>query len=89
VGERAVAFTMAHPLRDDMVLVHFEKAFYDVTGAYTMINREFVRNACSGFAYINREEDANDPGLRQAKLSYQPDILIEKYTAIHTGAEGA
>ncbi|NLG25953.1 MAG: DUF2156 domain-containing protein [Clostridiales bacterium] len=88
VGGRAVAFTMGQELRPDMVLVHFEKALYEVTGAYTMINREFVRNACQGYRYVNREEDAGDAGLRQAKLSYQPAMLIEKFTATYT-AEGA
>jgi hypothetical protein len=43
------------------------------------MNREFVRNALKGFTFVNREQDMGLPGLRRAKLSYQPSRLIEKF----------
>ena len=59
-----------------------EKAFADVRGAYPAINREFAANALSSFHLVNREEDAGSEGLRRAKESYYPVVLLPKYTAV-------
>lgn len=76
-----VAFTMGEPLNSDTFVVHFEKAYPEMQGAYPMINQQFVLHACENFTYINREEDTGDAGLRKAKLSYYPEILLKKYVA--------
>lgn len=76
-----VAFAIGEPLNDEIMVVHFEKAYPDMQGAYPMINQQFAINECENFKYINREEDTGDPGLRKAKLSYYPDILLKKYVA--------
>lgn len=77
---RVVAFSFGQRLCKDTFLTSIEKAYSDVEGAYTVINREFSAHNAEGFAYINREDDAGDEGLRKAKLSYRPDILLEKNT---------
>ena len=79
-----VAFTAATQLDQLTMDVHFEKALPGVEGAYTMINREFVKAISEKFPdveYINREEDMGLEGLRKAKESYHPDVLLMKYTA--------
>lgn len=73
-----VAFSLGAPLTEDTFVVHIEKAFSDIQGAYPIINREFVLHAAKGYQYINREEDLGQEGLRKAKLSYNPAILLEK-----------
>lgn len=83
-GGELVAFTIGEPLNKDTFVVHFEKAFPDLQGAYPMINQQFVLHEAQGFAYVNREEDTGDPGLRKAKMSYYPDILLRKYKAVES-----
>ena len=77
---RVVAFTIGEPLNSNTYIIHIEKAFNDVAGAYPTINREFAEYAAKDYAFINREEDTGDEGLRKAKLSYQPVDLLKKYT---------
>lgn len=78
VDGEIVAFTLGEPLSEDIFVVHIEKAFADVQGAYPMINQQFVEYECSSYKYINREEDTGSEGLRKAKLSYRPIFLVEK-----------
>lgn len=79
-----VAFTAGTKLGDYAYDVHFEKALPSVDGAYTMINREYVNMIAQlrpEVEMFNREEDMGIEGLRKAKLSYKPDILMMKYFA--------
>ncbi len=79
---RVVAFTMGSPVTDDTFVVHIEKAFADVEGAYPMINQQFAANSLGAYTYINREDDVGDEGLRRAKLSYHPVCLYERFEAV-------
>ncbi|WP_298648658.1 phosphatidylglycerol lysyltransferase domain-containing protein [uncultured Proteiniphilum sp.] len=81
VDNEIAAFTIGEPLTEDTLVVHVEKAFTSIHGAYAIINQQFIENEASGFLYVNREEDMGIDNLRQAKLSYHPDILLEKYNA--------
>lgn len=78
VGKNVVAFTLGEELTKDTFVIHFEKAFADIQGAYAIINRDFAKNELSAYEYINREEDLGLEGLRKAKLSYRPERLVEK-----------
>ena len=78
IDGEVVAFTLGEPICPDTFVVHIEKAFADIQGAYPMINQQFVEHECSEYTYINREEDTGAEGLRKAKLSYRPVFLVEK-----------
>ena len=83
-GERIIAFSMGSRMNRDYYDVGFEKAFPDVNGAYAMINREFSRMIAEKYPevqFLNREDDMGSEGLRRAKESYQPTVLLEKYVA--------
>lgn len=80
VDGKVVAFTFGGPINYDTFDVCCEKADTDYEGAYAIINREFVRRLPEQYILINREEDLGLEGLRKAKLSYQPKVILDKYT---------
>ena len=85
VEGRVVAFTMGNQIQRDTFDVNFEKAFAEIQGAYPVINREFARHIRARYpeiVYLNREDDMGLPGLRRAKESYHPDILLCKASAV-------
>ncbi len=77
-----VALTMGNRLRENVFDVNFEKAYTHIPGTYPLINREFARylhEKYPAIRYLNREDDMGLAGLRKSKLSYHPDLLLEKY----------
>ena len=79
----AAAMTIGSRISADTVDVHFEKAIgeYAVNGGYAAINNMYAKSQ-SGVEWLNREEDINIEGLRKAKQSYHPKILLKKYCAV-------
>ncbi|MBD5130739.1 MAG: DUF2156 domain-containing protein [Ruminococcaceae bacterium] len=79
VNGEVQAFTFGERSSEDCFVVHVEKALREFQGAYTAVNREFVKSLGGKYKYINREEDTGSEGLRKAKLSYHPVFLEEKF----------
>ena len=80
-----LALTMGSRISPNTFDVHFEKARWDVEGAYTAINSEFakyIRDKYPEVEFLNREEDMGLEGLRKAKESYFPHHMVEKAVAI-------
>lgn len=59
--------------------IHIEKASADYNGIYNFINQQFLLHEFPEALYVNREDDLGQEGLRQAKLSYRPIRLENKY----------
>jgi hypothetical protein len=82
VNGEMVAYTIAEPLEDDTLVIHFEKANTDYKGVYQAIHQMFLARAAAvrpAIHYVNREQDLGDAGLRRAKESYQPIGFLEKF----------
>ncbi len=85
VSGRIAAFSIGEMASADTFDAHFEKAYAHINGAYPMINREFVRYIRAihpQVRWINREDDTGRPSLRQSKLTYHPDRMVEKYKVV-------
>ncbi|MCD8144328.1 MAG: phosphatidylglycerol lysyltransferase domain-containing protein [Oscillospiraceae bacterium] len=84
-GGKVVAFTLGRKLSEDTFDINFEKAYSEIQGAYPIVNREFarqIRQAHPEIRYLNREDDMGVEGLRKAKESYYPDLMVVKHSAI-------
>ncbi len=80
VDGKPEAFTLGERLNSNTVVIHVEKANAMINGLYTLINQQFLANHWDSIEYVNREQDLGIEGLRKAKLSYNPAILLEKFT---------
>ena len=80
INEKPRAITLASKISEEVIDIHFEKCLADAAkdGGYAMINNLFAKE-CRNFKYINREEDLGIEGLRKAKLSYKPEIILDKF----------
>jgi hypothetical protein len=77
VNGKIIAFSIGEKLTDDTFVVHIEKAYSEVHGAYAIINQQLVQHEASEVKYVNREDDMGIESLRKAKLSYRPEILFQ------------
>lgn len=85
VDGNAIAYTMGERHSDELFVTHFEKAPPEIQGAYPIINQEFTKNCLMDYQFVNREEDLGIEGLRKAKQSYNPEILLKKGAAVYNG----
>jgi uncharacterized protein len=86
IDGRPVAFSIYEAISSTTVAIHFERALRSYKGLYQVINCETAKViAAQGYQFINREEDLGDPGLRDAKMSYQPIEIIPAYELTYKG----
>jgi len=78
VNEKCVAYTFGEFLNENTLVIHIEKAHLEFDGAYQAINNMFLKNCCKEALYVNREQDLGIEGLRRAKQSYKPIIMVKK-----------
>ena len=79
IDGKVQAFALGELLNTQTAVVHIEKANTEFQGIYPVMTRSFSARWQPDIPYINREQDIGDLGLRQAKESYYPDHLVEKF----------
>ena len=82
VNGETVAFAVFCQHIDGAYLIHYEKSDYNFKGAAQIINWKIAEYLTDKCEYINREQDLGIPGLRKAKLSYDPNIILINYDLI-------
>jgi hypothetical protein len=80
IDGKVEAFTLGEPLNPETAVIHIEKANPAYEGLYTLIHQAFLEKEWSAYAYVNREQDLGEEGLRKAKESYFPHHMVSKYT---------
>jgi hypothetical protein len=78
IDGKLAAYTIAEDIGNGTVIIHFEKGLDSYKGVYQGINQLFLKNS-NWFSLVNREQDMGIPGLRQAKMTYNPAEFIRKY----------
>lgn len=84
VGNEVAGYTIGD-IKGDTLFIHIEKATRKFLGSYEMINHQFAKYTINKFPYIifiNREDDAGDPGLRLSKESYHPLQILKKFNVV-------
>ncbi|OPY68946.1 MAG: hypothetical protein A4E57_01469 [Syntrophorhabdaceae bacterium PtaU1.Bin034] len=79
INGQVQAFTLGELLNERTAVVHIEKASSEIRGLYPAINQQFCEKQWQNVPCINREQDLGEPGLREAKLSYNPENFVEKF----------
>ncbi len=80
VGELPVAMSVASMISASIADIHYEKCLPSYRSAYPLMSQAFA--AMLSCEFINREEDLNQEGLRQAKLSWFPSQILSKFSAL-------
>jgi len=76
------AYAIGEELSPGTAVCHFEKAMPGLQGLGQLINQWFALYSLRGFDFVNREQDLGIPGLRQAKQSYYPHHMVNKFSAL-------
>ena len=77
LDDRLIGFSLGSQFEHQAV-IHFEKADDSIDGAYAAINKLSAERIYRG-AFLNREEDMGEEGIRKVKEAYRPIKLVPKY----------
>ena len=79
VDGKMIAFAVGEKLDAENLGVQYEKGLNGYKGVYQAMNCQFAIHAGEGYEWINRAQDLDEEGLRQAKMTYLPASYLRKY----------
>lgn len=79
IDDRIMGFTIGEVMSPDTVVVHLEKADYEIRGLFVALSSHLCRLFPPDIDYINREQDLGLEGLRRSKESLKPDHMRRKF----------
>ena len=79
IGEKVEAFAIGEQLNENTFVEHFEKGNTKIAGTYQYVLNAFAKNIPDKFEFLNREQDLGIEGIRKAKESYYPSMMVGKY----------
>jgi len=78
--EKPAAFILGEKFPPNLFVIHFAKGVTQYKGIYPFLFKELAENlSTQEICCLNWEQDLGQEGLRQSKLSYQPDKIAHKY----------
>ncbi|WOH52522.1 DUF2156 domain-containing protein [Bradyrhizobium sp. sBnM-33] len=84
IGQKLAGFAIGERLNSTMFVEHHEKAKREFKGSYEYVLHALTREIVAEATFLNRGQDLGIPSLRQAKLSWRPTGLVEKFSLLVT-----
>lgn len=82
LNDSITAFSIFSKQNSETYTIHYEKFDPEIKGSGQIINWETAKYLSEKCKFINREQDMGIEGLRQAKKSYDPDLILLTYKLI-------
>jgi hypothetical protein len=80
IDEQPAAFILGEVFPSRLFVIHFSKGLARYKGIYPFLFKELAcRLVDREISCLNWEQDLGIEGLRQSKMSYQPDQLVSKF----------
>lgn len=76
---KPAGFLIGEIINGDTFAVLFAKGLRAVKGIYQFMNSSAAHAQPEGVRYFNFQQDMDIEGLRRAKMSYNPDMILDKY----------
>lgn len=79
IDEKPAGYIIGEEAAPDMFVLHFAKGLREIKGIYQFMYSNFADIMPDHYVSFNFEQDLGNPALRQAKMSYRPEMLLKKY----------